>query len=333
MNLVIVGTGNISRTYYSAVGKLPEMKIVGFVSRDERLPAYVDDDASVDVAASLRDIGVEFDAVILTTPQGLHHRGAIEAASLGKHVLTEKPLDISIENMDAMIDACRRAGVKLGVSYQRRMSPDNRTMKTLLDQRALGRVYAADLSVKFYRDQAYYDSAPYRGTYAMDGGGPFIQQASHNVDLYCWFFGMPEEVASMLGTFVHDIEVEDHGACILRHTNGMIGTIVASTIARPGFPSRLEIHAERGSVVMVNDVITLWAVDGIENPSARPEGAIHSGSSVAVTDTFGHEAILRDFAEAVQQNREPAVNGESARLATELVLRIYESNLKNIVSR
>ncbi len=323
MRFIIVGTGNIARTYLTAIGTLADSEVVGFVSRGDRLPDYVGKGGRPEIAPALEDIEAEFDAVILATPPGLHHEGATAAAQLGKHVLTEKPLDVSMEHMDAMIEACRTNGVKLGVSYQRRMSPDNQSMKQLLERGALGRVYAADLSVKFWREQAYYDSSPYRGTYAIDGGGPFVQQASHNIDIYTWFFGMPQTVASMLGTFAHEIEVEDHGACLLRHSSGMIGTIVASTAARPGFPARLEIHGDRGTVVMENDVITTWAVEGIENPSRTPEGAIHSGASVAVTDTAGHEAILEDFVEAVRDDREPAVSGASARLATELILRIY----------
>ena len=331
MRFVIVGTGNIARTYLAAADRIPDVEVVGFVSRSHRRsvepegsggrPVYIG--GGSEWARSLDDVQGDFEAVILATPPGLHHEGAAAAAFLGKHVLTEKPLDVTAAHMDAMIETCRRQGVKLGVAYQRRMSPDNQVMKTLLDRRALGRLYAADLHVKFWRDQAYYDNAPYRGTFAIDGGGPFVQQASHNIDLYTWFFGMPTRVMSMLGTFAHDIEVEDHGACLLRHDDGMIGTIVASTAARPGFAPRLEIHAERGSVVMENDVITRWDVDGIENPSRPPDGAIHSGESVAVTDTAGHEAILQDFIDAIREDREPAVTGESARMASDLILRIY----------
>lgn len=326
MRFAIIGTGNIARTYVTAVEKLQGLEVVGFASRSGRVPDYAAGDR--EMAWSLGEIESDFDAVILATPPGLHHVGAIAAAELGKHVLTEKPLDVTRENMDAMISACRDAGVKLGVAYQRRMSPDNRAVKKLLDDGALGRIYAADLSVKFYRDQAYYDSAPYRGTYDIDGGGPFIQQASHNIDLYCWFFGLPRRVVSMLDTYAHDIEVEDHGAALLRHEDGMIGTIVASTVARPGFAARFDIHTERGSIVLENDLITTWEVGGIENPSTEPAGAIHSGASVSVTDTFGHEAILKDFADAVRKGRDPAVTGESAREASELILRIYEAAVR-----
>lgn len=322
---VIVGTGNISRTYYTAIGKVPGLRVAGFVSRSGRRPDFLPPGAGCEVATTIDAFASDFDAVVLATPNTLHHEGALAAAALGKHVFTEKPLDITRPAMDAMIDACARAGVRLGVAYQRRMSPDNQALKRLLQEGRLGRVYAADLSVKFFRDQAYYDSAPYRGTRRYDGGGPFMHQASHNVDLYCWFFGMPDDVEARTATFAHDVEVEDHGAALLRHADGMIGTIVASTVARPGFPARLEVHAEAGSVVLVNDVITTWAVDGMPNPSTPPAGPIHTGATAAVTDTAGHEALLADFAAAVREGREPAVPGTSARMATELILRIYEA--------
>ena len=196
-------------------------------------------------------------------------------------------------------------------------------VKRLIDQGRLGRIYAADLAVKFYRPQSYYDSAPYRGTWAIDGGGSFMQQASHQIDLYRWMFGKPERVESLIGTLAHRMEAEDHGAAVLRHSGGMIGTIVASTVARPGFPGRLEIHAEAGSLTLENDLITRWFVEGLGNPSRPPEAAIHSGAGsagAAVTDTSGHEAILADFITAIREDREPAVTGESARQTTELVL-------------
>ncbi len=153
-----------------------------------------------------------------------------------------------------------------------------------------------------------------------------MQQASHQIDLYCWLFGMPSEVKSLASTLAHRMEAEDHGAAILRHPSGMIGTIVASTVCKPGFPARLEIHAEAGSLVLENDVLTRWLVDAVENPSRPPGAAIHSGAaSAAVSDTAGHEAILADFVSAVREGREPAVSGESARSATDLILRIYRA--------
>jgi len=322
IRFVVLGTGNICRTYLKAAEAVDSAAIVGFVSRSERRPAYLPD--HLPIAARLDDIPVDFDAVILATPNGLHWQGALAAAELGKHVLTEKPLDVSSKHAAEMIAVCRNAGVALGVAYQHRTVPDNRTVKSLLEKRAFGRVYGADFTVRCWRDQAYYDSAEWRGGWAIDGGGPFIQQASHQIDLYCWFFGLPEEVVAMTGTFAHNIEVEDHGAALFRHADGMIGTFVASTIAVPGFDPVLTIYTEKGTVIMENGNITGWHIKDMENPSCREQGVFHSGaSSAAVADTAGHEMILADFAEAARTGREPMITGESARLATELVLKIY----------
>jgi len=331
MRFVIVGSGNIANTYVDVIRKLPDTRLVGIASRSGRKPSRLGDDPGVEVQSSLRDFKAPFDAVILATPNGLHHEGIIEAARLGRHVLTEKPLEISLQAADRSIAACRKAGVSLGVSFQRRMSPDNAAVKALISSGKLGRLFAADLAVKFFREQSYYDSAPYRGGWAVDGGGPFMQQASHQVDLYQWFFGMPRAVKSFTATLAHRMEAEDHGAAVLQHPGGMIGTIVASTVARPGFPARLEIHAEAGSLVMENDAITRWMVDGLDNPSRRPSGTVHSGAGTAgalVADTWGHETIVSDFVRAVRDKRPPAVTGEDARLTTELILRIYRAARK-----
>lgn len=319
---VIVGSGNIARTYIQAAGNLDRVQIAGIVSRTGLRPD--DSPPDLEVAVSLDQIQQNFDAVILATPNGLHHAGAVEAAAMGKHVLTEKPLDVSVAHMDQMIQSCRDAGVRLGVTYQQRMSPDNQSMKSLLDSGQFGRLYAADFVVRCFRDQGYYNSGAWRGGWDIDGGGPFIQQACHQVDLYVWFFGMPDQVQAFTGTFAHDIDVEDHGVAIFRYPNGMIGSFLASTIAKPGFDPVLTLHTEYGTVIMENGKITGWFVPGIDNPSQKPDGIIHSGAtSAAVTDTSGHEAILLDFVEAVREKRDPAVSGESARLATELILKIY----------
>jgi len=321
---VIVGSGNMSRTYMQAAGKLEGVRIAGVVSRRKKLPEGVSPDAGLAVADCLGALECDYDAVIVATPNGTHHAWAVEAASRGKHVLTEKPLDVTIAAMDGMIGTCRQADVRLGVAYQKRMYPDNVVLKELLEAGALGRVLAADVYVKYFRGDDYYDSSAYRGTRDIDGGGPFMQQGSHDIDLYCWLFGKPQRVVSMLGTLNHSIEVEDHGVAVFRYENGMIGSITASTVTKPGFSGRLEIHAEAGSVIMENDRIKTWAVDDIANPSQAGDMKIHDGAaSAAVTDTAGHEMIIRDFVDAVRDGRDPAVTGESARLATELILDVY----------
>jgi predicted dehydrogenase len=331
VKFILVGTGNIANTYVNAARKVTQAMIVGVVSRSlERAGQYAGQKSLGRPFDSLKAVDVEYEAVMLATPNGLHHLDAIEAAGLSKHVLTEKPLDVTLENMDRMIEACRRAGVRLGVTYQRRMSPANIALKNLIDRGALGRIYAADLAVKFYRSQSYYDSGAWRGTLAVDGGGPFIQQASHNVDTLTWFFGLPQKVLAKTALLAHTgIEVEDHGCAILTYPGGMIGTIIASTVTKPGYPVRLEIHGEAGSVITVNDVIINWDVEGVSPPEVQTAGSIHSGAGaggVAVTDTSGHEAIIADFCRAVREGRDPAVTGEEGRRTGLVIDSIYRAS-------
>lgn len=329
MRYLLVGSGNIAKTWALALARMGG-ELVGCVSRTGNRPQHVHPDLPLYPSISAADLA--YDAVILTTPNGLHHLGAVEAAGLGKHVLIEKPLDITRSAMQAILDAHARAETVVAVSFQRRTRPDNLALKDLFFAGAFGRVIAADLSCRFWRDQAYYDSGAWRGGWEIDGGGPFMQQAIHNLDLYLWLFGNPEEVVGRTGTFLHSIEVEDHGAAILKHANGMIGTVVASTCAKPGYPARLEVITEKGCFTTLDDNIVLWDVEGVPNPAPVVPPAT-SGSSIglatgsaksaAVADTSGHEAILRDFEEAVAIGRPPLVSGREAFLATDLVLRIY----------
>jgi len=317
---VLIGSGNITRTYAAAMAHLPGSQLLACVSRSGRSPASAPD---IECRSRLSDIESPFDAVIVVTPNGLHHEGVLEAARLGKHVLVEKPLDITREAMARMIDACDAAGCMLAVAYQHRAHPDSMAIKRLLQAGALGQIYGADLSCKIWRDQAYYDSADYRGGWAIDGGGPFMQQACHNIDLYQWFFGMPEQVTSQLGTFAHRIEAEDHGAALLRYADGMIGTIVASTCARPALPARLEVVCEKGVFVTHDDRITLWEIDGIPHPGEGGEAPKVSENVPTLSNPGPHAAILLDFETAIREGRPPLADAHSAAQTTELILRIY----------
>lgn len=325
LKFIIVGSGNISNTYCQAINKIADAELLGIISRSGKCPA--DADKNIPIFKDLDEITFDYDAVIVATPNGLHNKWAIKAAKAGKHVLVEKPLDITRDAMTNMIDACKENNVKLGVCYQFRSNPDIMILKELLEQGVLGKVIAADYSINCWREQSYYDSADYRGGYEIDGGGPFIQQACHQIDIYAWLFGRPCKVLSMLGTFLHDIEGEDHGVAILKHSNGMIGTITASTCAFPGFEPELKIISDKGSLILKNTVISEWNINGIDNPSVSKGEHVHSGAGNAlIEETSGHESIICDFIEAVRQDRAPMVSGEDARAATEIVLDIYENN-------
>ncbi|ALJ03759.1 hypothetical protein APS56_00715 [Pseudalgibacter alginicilyticus] len=326
VKFIIIGSGNIASAYFSAITNIGQAEVVGIVSSKTIKPKPLN---NLPFFKSLKDVKIDFDAIVVCTPNGLHHVSTIEAATLKKHVLCEKPIDISLESIDKMIKACKVNNVKLGVAYQRRFSSDNPVVKNLIDENKIGKIFSVDLAVKNYRDQAYYDSADYRGKYKIDGGGPFIQQACHYIDLYYWFFGKPTNLVSKLGTFVHNIEVEDHGAVICVHDSGMIGTITASTATKPGFPAKMEIYTSKGYIILENDVITQWGIEGMANPSIKinqPETNKHTGASNAfVNDTTNHETVIKDFIQAIELDTNPLVTGESAKNATEIILDIYKS--------
>jgi len=327
MKYIIIGTGNISNTYVNALNNLEQHEVVGFVSRSK---SHTVNGKTYPTWPNLELVDQDFDAVVVATPNGLHCDGIIAAAQLGKHVLTEKPLGINKVAMHTALDLCHNNQVTLAVAYQHRTSPDNISVKALLERGELGKVFAADLSAKFYRTQAYYDSAEYRGGYAIDGGGPFMQQACHNIDVYTWFFGKPKKVVSLMGTFAHNIEAEDHGAAILQHEDGMIGTIVASTAAQPGFAARLEVHTSKGSFTMVDNRITEWHFEDLPNPANTDFNYAHDGAkSASVSDTSAHEAIILDFEAAIKTGKTPIADGLSTQLTSELILDIYEADMGN----
>ncbi|KAA5827991.1 Gfo/Idh/MocA family oxidoreductase [Algibacter amylolyticus] len=324
INFAIIGSGNIANTYAKAINNINNARVVAVVSKRLKTLADYSDIPSF---YTLNDIDLDFDAVVVCTPNKFHHVGAIDAATLGKHVLCEKPIDITLESIDKMISVCKTNHVKLAVAYQRRFSSDNPIIKQLIDSDQLGQIFSVDLAVKNYRDDNYYNSSAYRGTYDIDGGGPFIQQASHYIDLYYWYFGKPLKLVSKLGTFVHDIEVEDHGAAICFHDSGMIGTITASTATKPGFPAKMEIYSSKGYIIIENDIITHWDIEGLKNPTLQKTVKnAHTGSSSAlVDDTTNHETVIKDFIDAIKTGNDPLITGESARHATEIILDIYNS--------
>lgn len=321
---LLVGSGNIASTYIKAAANVPEIAITGIVSRSGRRPAGADE--KLPVYNSIAEADCDFDAVILATPNGCHAAGCFEAARLGKHVFTEKTLALSREDMDEMIRICDEKNLRLGVAFQRRTAPDNIIVRDMLLQGKLGKVVACELLTNFWRPQEYYSNSAYRGNISLDGGGPFVQQASHNIDLYVWFFGLPEKVRAFTGTFLHTMEGEDYGSAICLHKNGMIGTIIASTASKPGADAVMTIRTEKGFLSLEGDRITQWQMEDIPNPTRSANVELHSGAATnAVTATGGHEILLRDFAARCLDGKEVLVSGRDARNASELILRIYEA--------
>ena len=187
--------------------------------------------------------------VCVCVPSGLHAEVGVRAAKAGKHLVVEKPIDVTLAAADRLIEAARTAGVALTVISQHRFDPGLIELKRLLGEGALGRLVLGEASTKWYRTQAYYDSAGWRGTWAMDGGS-LMNQGVHYVDLLRWCMGPVTEVTAVCTTQAHQIEAEDTALAIVRFGSGAVGTILSSTAAYPGFPQRLEITGTEGTVII-----------------------------------------------------------------------------------
>jgi len=329
LRFVLLGAGNIAGKYVTAVNNVDRASIVGVVSRTaEKAEQFAQKHNIENFSDSLESLAdkVDFDAVIIATPSGLHADGAIRAAKMKKHVLSEKPLDITLDKIDAMTAACESAGVKLGCAFQHRAAPHNIAAYHAVRSGKLGKIYIANTFLKKFRGQDYYDSAQWRGTWRLDGGGPFIQQAAHTIDLMVWMMGRAKSVFAHTATVAHDIEVEDMGHAIVQYENGAQGVLEASTIIRPGYPNKLEIHGEKGSIILTDSEIVDWSVQDSEPPKIQDIGNVSGISDPMAIGTRGHETIIADFVEAVAQERNPMVPPESARLSVQLILAVYESS-------
>ena len=327
----IVGCGNICATHADALAPLPNAKLT--VVYDE-IPAKVEAIAAkygVASAASLGDLFAKCDAVIVALPSSLHAPTTIAAARAGKHVLTEKPLDIAIEPARAMVAACEAANVKLGCISQHRFARDVQRLKAMVEGGELGRVFHADATIKWFRSQGYYDSAGWRGTWAVDGGGCLMNQGVHTIDVLQWIMGGVAAVRANTLTAAHEIEVEDVATALVEFRNGGIGTIVGSTAAYPGFAERVEVHGTRGSAVLEWDRLLLTT-------TKEPADMEAFGASVALSklptpededETLSfpvqHRLQIADFVAAIEEGREPLLSGRGALEPLGIVLAIYES--------
>ena len=270
------------------------------------------------------------DVVCICTPSGQHADQTIAAARAGKHVLVEKPMALCLSDADAMIAACDRAGVKLGVTLQRRAEP--------LFQRIHGAIQAGDLgdltlgvvTAPYYRPQAYYDQADWRGTWSLDGGGVLMNQGIHLVDLLVWYMGDPVAVQAFAGTLQRGIEVEDTLAATLRFANGALATVTATTTADPGFSHRIEIYGTRGAIQVEGESLVRWtSARSVKATTATSQAGMAAdagaGGDPRAISTAGHVALFRDFIHALREDRAPRVDGAQGRRSLAAVLAIYQA--------
>ncbi|MGA5732198.1 Gfo/Idh/MocA family protein [Streptomyces seoulensis] len=281
----------------------------------------------------------DIDVISVCTPSGLHAELGLRALAAGKHVVVEKPIDVSARAADQLIDGARRAGRALAVISQRRFDPASRSLRSALDAGEFGTLTSGLVEVPLWRGKSYYDSGGWRGSRALDGGGALLNQGVHAVDLAQWLLGPVVEVAAHTALKGHSgIEVEDVVTASLRHASGALTSLLATTAAYPGRTTRLTVHGDRGSAVIDNDELTWFHAAGPDDDTSA-YGAYGAGNQAAERrpaapaeqrDASGllpspHGDQLVDFCDAVAEGRAPAVDGEEGRSALLTVLAVYEA--------
>jgi len=275
----------------------------------------------------------EVQVVTIGTPSGAHLEPAVAAARAGKHVIVEKPLEITLARCDAIIQACRQNSVKLSTVFPSRFHQSSLELKRAVDAGRFGRLTLAEAYVKWFRSQAYYDSGAWRGTWELDGGGALMNQAIHSVDLLTWLMGSVAEVRAQVATLAHErIAVEDTAVATLRFENGALGVIEASTAAFPGYLKRIELHGSAGSAAMEEEDVVAWdfakatrADAKIKQRMAEHKSTGGGASDPAAIGHHGHAKQFRDVLEAISENRPPAIDGLEGRRSVEIILAIYKA--------
>jgi predicted dehydrogenase len=270
------------------------------------------------------------DVVCICTPSGQHASQAIAAAQAGKHVLVEKPMALSLADADAMMATCEQAGVKLGVVVQRRTEPIFRRVYDAIQAGDLGELTLGVVTMPYFRPQAYFDQADWRGTWTLDGGGVLMNQGIHLVDLLVWYMGDPVAVRAYAKTLQRDIAVEDTLAATLRFENGAMATITATTTASPGFPHRLEIYGTGGGVQVEGESVGRWdlvqaAQAAVEPPATGTAIDAGAGGDPRGIAPTGHIAIVRDMIQALRTDSAPQIDGAEGRRSLATVLAIYQA--------
>ncbi|MDA0746991.1 MAG: Gfo/Idh/MocA family oxidoreductase [bacterium] len=325
----IIGCGVVADYHIGAIHDTEGAELVAVYSRSEKRARETGEKHGVawytDHQAMLKHPGL--DVVCVCTPSGVRIPIVTDAAEAGKHLIVEKPLDVTLDGMNQIIRSAQDADVKLMGVFQLRYGQAVNQVREAVQAGKLGKLVLGDAYIKWFRPQSYYDSADWRGNWALEGGGALMTQGSHTVDLLQWIMGPVKRVYARMGTLAHQVEVEDTVVATLEYENGALGVIEASSAAYPGMPARMEISGSEGTIVMEADQITMWKIEGEseQEAEARNTDVARAASDSKTFGTEGHKAQIAEMVRILNEGGEPMIDGPESKKAIELILAIYES--------
>lgn len=332
LSIGLIGTGTIAEFHAQALEGLPEVTLHSvYDTRAERTTEFArrwNARAVSSLSEFLADPALH--CVSICTPSGTHRETAIAAAEAGKHVLIEKPIEVTTERAEDIVTACERAGVRLGGVFQTRYHPAAEILREAVRSGWFGRVSLVSAEIKWFRDAHYYAGSGWRGTWRLDGGGALMNQSIHAVDLLIWYFGFPVEIAAQAAIRTHEgLEVEDTLVAALRFPGGELGTIQATTGAWPGSFKTIEICGEAGHVRLEEDRIRRWEFSP-ESAAPSIEAVLDRLGDSDVTDPLrigsgAHRRQYEDFLATLSGSSAPRVSARDAVEAVRLVEEIYRA--------
>lgn len=332
-NFGIIGAGLIADFHARAIADIPNAKVLACCDKvPQRAKALAEKHKCKAFTDTDEMLGSkELDIVTIATPSGAHAEPAIAAARAGKHVICEKPLEVTLERIDAMIDAHKKAGTLLGGVFQNRFTDAQAALRGVIKAERFGVITYAGVYVPWWRTDEYYTDS-WHGTWKLDGGGALMNQSIHMVDMLCDLMPPVESVRAYVATLGHpEIEAEDTAVATLRFTNGALGIIYGTTASYPGQFKRFEITGTKGTVVYLEDSFTVWqfADEKPEDERIRKQfGQVKGAGGVADPAAIVHDLHARNFKafiDALEGGKELSLSGTEARKAVQLILAIYKA--------
>lgn len=322
----VIGTGGMGQAHCKMIQGIPEVELTAVCDIDPEVCKAIAEKYGVPGFVEHRELldsGL-VDMVIIATPHYLHPPIAIDAFERGIHVLSEKPISVTVSAADQMIEAAKRSGKKFGVMYQMRTEPRSRVAKQILEEGRLGEIYRACLIMGWYRSQAYYESGTWRATWAGEGGGVLINQAPHLLDLFSWLVGLPKTLQGQTRTRLHDIEVEDEAFALLEFPNGAHGYLYASVNEAPGHLA-IEICGDKGKMIIRENSLRLWEMETPIKEFTRTSTEMWGSPKareipVEIPEApSGHSVITRNFARSILYDEPLIAPGEEGLRSVELI--------------
>jgi len=323
----IIGTGSIAKTYTKCIAELEQVYLVAMYTKSDIRITEAEQLFGVPVFSNMKAFLAEatIDLVCICNESGNHGEAIQQAALANKHVLCEKPLEVTPEKVDDAIQICKAQNVLLGGVFQNRCEPAYQAVLKAVSEGSLGTLLMGNAYINWYRNTAYYKTNPWRGTLQLDGGAAFMNQGIHTIDLLLTIMGPVHSVFGNIKTLVHAIQGEDVGAGLITFKNGAIGSITAGTSLYPGYPERLEIYGEKGSIRMEGGTIIDWNVADVAAPDFNREAKSGAADPTSIGH-LNHKMVLQDMVDAIFEKRRPMVDGKEARKSVALITALYRSS-------